>query len=210
MESLLYFHWGFIKEQKNIRSAKCTPYIFFALERRERDWLLRRLKSAPLRLSHPLAAEALASPTLARSYFVAAFCSLCLCMQASLRIGIKNKKMSFDIFLLRLVLRRERDSNPRNSCPFTAFRVRPDRPLRHLSFSIPVVSECKYSNYFTKSYIFRKKTKKNLFFLVSRLQIPCQGAVVGEIRTKRHAYEGCLNTTPKESLNKKMAYAGTE
>ncbi len=131
---------------------------------RERDWLLRRLKSAPLRLSHPLAAEALASPTLARSYFVAAFCSLCLCMQASLRIGIKNKKMSFDIFLLRLVLRRERDSNPRNSCPFTAFRVRPDRPLRHLSFSIPVVSECKYSNYFTKSYIFRKKTKKILFF----------------------------------------------
>ena len=34
-------------------------------------------------------------------------------MQASLRIGIKNKKMSFDIFLLRLVLRRERDSKRR-------------------------------------------------------------------------------------------------
>ena len=31
-------------------------------------------------------------------------------------------------------LRRERDSNPRYSCPYTAFRVRPDRPLRHLSF----------------------------------------------------------------------------
>ncbi len=30
-------------------------------------------------------------------------------------------------------LRRERDSNPRYSCPYTAFRVRPDRPLRHLS-----------------------------------------------------------------------------
>ena len=27
-----------------------------------------------------------------------------------------------------------RDSNPRNSYPFTAFRVRPDRPLRQLSF----------------------------------------------------------------------------
>ena len=31
------------------------------------------------------------------------------------------------------LLRRERDSNPRYSCPYTAFRVRPDRPLRHLS-----------------------------------------------------------------------------
>ena len=33
-------------------------------------------------------------------------------------------------------LRRERDSNPRYSCPYTAFRVRPDRPLRHLSLKI--------------------------------------------------------------------------
>ena len=31
------------------------------------------------------------------------------------------------------LVRRERDSNPRYSCPYTAFRVRPDRPLRHLS-----------------------------------------------------------------------------
>ncbi len=29
--------------------------------------------------------------------------------------------------------RKERDSNPRYSYPYTAFRVRPDRPLRHLS-----------------------------------------------------------------------------
>ena len=43
-------------------------------------------------------------------------------------------------------LRRERDSNPRNSCPFTAFRVRPDRPLRHLSFvDLPLLAfrDCK-------------------------------------------------------------------
>ena len=33
--------------------------------------------------------------------------------------------------------RKDRDSNPGNSCPFTAFRVRPDRPLRHLSFFVP-------------------------------------------------------------------------
>ena len=31
------------------------------------------------------------------------------------------------------LVRKDRDSNPGNSCPFTAFRVRPDRPLRHLS-----------------------------------------------------------------------------
>ena len=34
---------------------------------------------------------------------------------------------------LHHLLRRDRDSNPGNSYPFTAFRVRPDRPLRHLS-----------------------------------------------------------------------------
>ena len=32
-----------------------------------------------------------------------------------------------------LSLRKKRDSNPRNSYPFTAFRVRPVRPLRHFS-----------------------------------------------------------------------------
>ena len=46
----------------------------------------------------------------------------------------KNCKHSFAVCRLGLVLRRERDSNPRYSCPYTAFRVRPDRPLRHLSF----------------------------------------------------------------------------
>ena len=35
------------------------------------------------------------------------------------------------------VWRKERDSNPRYSYPYTAFRVRPDRPLRHLSLSQP-------------------------------------------------------------------------
>ena len=35
--------------------------------------------------------------------------------------------------IVRLVPRRKRDSNPRNSYPFTAFRVRPVRPLRHFS-----------------------------------------------------------------------------
>ena len=40
------------------------------------------------------------------------------------------------------LLRRGRDSNPRYSCPYTAFRVRPDRPLRHLSFSVAGGGPC--------------------------------------------------------------------
>ena len=46
--------------------------------------------------------------------------------------GLYTKKAEPEVRLL-LVLRRERDSNPRYSYPYTAFRVRPDRPLRHLS-----------------------------------------------------------------------------
>ena len=46
----------------------------------------------------------------------------------------KQKVSNFSIPFCFVILRRGRDSNPRNSCPFTAFRVRPDRPLRHLSF----------------------------------------------------------------------------
>ena len=40
-------------------------------------------------------------------------------------------------YFSKCALRRERDSNPRYSCPYTAFRVRPDRPLRHLSRCFP-------------------------------------------------------------------------
>ena len=52
-----------------------------------------------------------------------------------LKSGRGNKKAR-DRLTNRLLLmwRKERDSNPRNSYPFTAFRVRPVRPLRHLSF----------------------------------------------------------------------------
>ena len=47
------------------------------------------------------------------------------------------------------LLRRERDSNPRYSCPYTAFRVRPDRPLRHLSLiPKPLFWDCKYRHIF--------------------------------------------------------------
>ena len=47
-------------------------------------------------------------------------------------LGFHQKLLGF--------LRKDRDSNPGNSYPFTAFRVRPDRPLRHLSRSI--FSDC--------------------------------------------------------------------
>ena len=69
------------------------------------------------------------------------------------------------------VQRRERDSNPRYSCPYTAFRVRPDRPLRHLSRSITNPSagnsECKYS-YFSQKKHFRDKKRFEFLFSPSQ------------------------------------------
>ena len=59
--------------------------------------------------------------------------------------------MSYDTFLPNYNLRKERDSNPRNSCPFTAFRVRPDRPLRHLSSD---KGNCFYVKVFSQQQIF--------------------------------------------------------
>ena len=71
------------------------------------------------------------------------------------------------------IQRRGRDSNPRNSCPFTAFRVRPDRPLRHLSFFCGANIRTFFQNASAKpsffcalnnKYIVRKvqKSQKNL------------------------------------------------
>ncbi len=64
-------------------------------------------------------------------------------------------------------LQPQRDSNPRYSCPYTAFRVRPDRPLRHLSRSITNPSagnsECKYS-YFSQKKHFRNKKRFEFLF----------------------------------------------
>ncbi|CCZ99362.1 resolvase domain [Alistipes sp. CAG:157] len=42
--------------------------------------------------------------------------------------------------------RKERDSNPRYSYPYTAFRVRPVRPLRHLSL-VSQTNECLLTGY---------------------------------------------------------------
>ena len=64
-------------------------------------------------------------------------------------------------------LRRERDSNPRYSCPYTAFRVRPDRPLRHLSRSITNPSAgIRSANIaiFRKKSIFGTKKDSNFYF----------------------------------------------
>ena len=84
------------------------------------------------------------------------------------------KKKSLQMFNLQgftsftiALSRRERDSNPRYSCPYTAFRVRPDRPLRHLSRSITNPSagnsECKYS-YFSQKKHFRNKKRFEFLF----------------------------------------------
>ena len=107
-------------------------------EQKERDWLLRSLQ--PLRLTpFPCLAGGLLAkinttqgvdkPTLF------CFCTPTSYKQVCVREVQKQKDVDFiDISLLRVgFLRKERDSNPRYSCPYTAFRVRPDRPLRHLS-----------------------------------------------------------------------------
>ena len=57
--------------------------------------------------------------------------------------------------LLFFLQRKERDSNPRNSYPFTAFRVRPVRPLRHLSFMNTLQIQDMFSKYT------RKRRKKS-------------------------------------------------
>ena len=68
------------------------------------------------------------------------------------------------------IQRRGRDSNPRNSCPFTAFRVRPDRPLRHLSLVLVVISECKYMNiFFIQTNLMRFFISSPHFYPISAL-----------------------------------------
>ena len=74
-----------------------------------------------------------------------------------LRRLIKAQKKSDRITLSLQLWRKGRDSNPRYSCPYTAFRVRPDRPLRHLSFE----KRCKDMYFFVKLYhLDAKKCKK--------------------------------------------------
>ena len=59
-----------------------------------------------------------------------------ICTRTRIKKRFAVRQTSF-LFLrpCRFRWRRDRDSNPRYSCPYTAFRVRPDRPLRHLSFN---------------------------------------------------------------------------
>ena len=50
--------------------------------------------------------------------------------------GLQGRTFRCILLIFSVSWRRGRDSNPRYSYPYTAFRVRPDRPLRHLSFSV--------------------------------------------------------------------------
>ena len=84
-------------------------------------------------------------------------------------IGYKKRGVEFLQHLFAsFVLRKERDSNPRYSCPYTAFRVRPDRPLRHLSFQ----KRCKDRYFFVKLYRFgaKKCKKENILHLRAEYQ----------------------------------------
>ncbi len=75
---------------------------------------------------------------------------------------------------IQCLLRRERDSNPRYSYPYTAFRVRPDRPLRHLSF----VSGCKYRDYFSYFRPFSKKNTKIIVLFQSSPKSPADRTII--------------------------------
>ena len=85
------------------------------------------------------------------------------------------------------LLRRDRDSNPRYSCPYTAFRVRPDRPLRHLS---QCISDCKdnilifITRFFRKnifSYLYSERSFRLLKTFLHVIQNPvvCSDSVLG-------------------------------
>ncbi len=89
-----------------IGGVVATPPILFLCQGRGIGYYAD--KSASLNaFPYPLAAEALANYTSQGSYFVVIFCFLYFRLQASLRRGIKNKKMSSDIFLLRLFAEEE-------------------------------------------------------------------------------------------------------
>ena len=60
--------------------------------------------------------------------------------------------------------RKERDSNPRYSYPYTAFRVRPVRPLRHLSL-VSQTNECLLTGYKSNNNLqINHPVKKNCVF----------------------------------------------
>ena len=116
---------------------------------------------------------------------------------------------------LHPLLRRERDSNPRYSCPYTAFRVRPDRPLRHLSFwsreedlprspdPKPLFWDCKYRHIF---YFRTFSCGKNHIWLKKRLRRPCFCRFSGIIRT----FDFVEDTPARQNAGKfAFAFAGS-
>ena len=92
-------------------------------------------------------------------------CSLSLCIPSPLAAeaiaseiaGRMHEKSRIPPECSHSPLRRDRDSNPGNSYPFTAFRVRPDRPLRHLSKSVLAFRPQIY-------YLFHYINMENTFF----------------------------------------------
>ena len=108
--------------------------------------------------------------------------------------------------LFVVFLRRERDSNPRYSCPYTAFRVRPDRPLRHLSNlpdEKPFVWDCKYRHIF---YFRTFSCGKNHIWLKKRLRRPCFCRFSGIIRT----FDFVEDTPARQNAGKfAFAFAGS-
>ena len=86
----------------------------------------------------------------------------------------KQKVSNFSIPFCFVILRRGRDSNPRNSCPFTAFRVRPDRPLRHLSFFCGANIRTFFQNISAKPSFFCALNNKYIVRKVQKSQKTCR------------------------------------
>ena len=71
-------------------------------------------------------------------------------------------------------LRRERDSNPRYSCPYTAIRVRPDRPLRHLS---TFLERANITIFLIPTYFFAKNIALLRFFRQQPILQPAESCL---------------------------------
>ena len=67
-----------------------------------------------------------------------------------------------------IIKRKDWDSNPGNSYPFTAFRVRPVRPLRHLSL-VSQTNECLLTGYKSNNNLQINHPVKKIASLICRI-----------------------------------------
>ena len=125
----------FLGVKKGCKSRNCLIYTLYCGERGIRKAKPSRghiSKNNPYLATQPPLRE---NPLEKAAAGIAAFCcgtERPSCCSDDLLETKKSDRQKF-VAAAAFGSRRERDSNPRYSYPYTAFRVRPDRPLRHLS-----------------------------------------------------------------------------